>query len=150
MKITLNLEDVWDEDTYLDDALVSSIKFSVIQEMKKNIQDDVDKKVTEIATQVIKDRLTGLIEEKISELIDVGKITVSGKQIPLTEHITNLFSKDHGWSQANQKIEHIAKEFGAELKLQYNNVFANRIVHNLKEQGFLKDELVSILLEDKR
>jgi len=61
-----------------------------------------------------------------------------------------LFFKNTGWNNPERVLKAIAMEFGKELKLQYNNMFANKIVQNMKEQGLLKDEVVQILLSDNK
>jgi hypothetical protein len=85
----------------------------------------------------------------LSDLVATGVLVRKGEEITMIEHLKSVFHNHHGWNSPDKKMEAIANKFGKELKLQYNNAFANKIVSNMKEQGLLKDEVVQILLEGK-
>lgn len=150
MKFTIDIEEFWaEDDENLSEALQNNVKYSVINTILSKIQDQVDRQITDKALEIIDSRLEEIIDTRIAEVVDTETIRRYGEEIPIVDHIKKIFQDNTGWNNADAKIARVAKEFGEELKLQYNNAFANKIVQNMKEQGLLKDEVVSILLEDK-
>jgi len=149
VKFSIEIDEFWLEDEDLSEALQAHIKRSVVTEISDNIKEEVETKITEKVTEVINDKVAQIIDSTLTDLIATGTILKNKESISIVSHVKDLFMRNSGWSNANSHIERIAKRFGEELKLQYNNVFANRIVQNMKEQGLLKDEVVKILLEDK-
>ena len=152
MKFTIELEDFYtDEDD--SDSLEASLKKHIITDVTHKIQasikDKVDKQITEKVGAIVEEKIIAAIDGKLSELIDTGMIRRNGKDISIVDFVKDEFQRTHGWSNPQSQIEKIAKRFGEELKLQYNNAFANKIVMNMKEQGLLKDEVVQILLGGK-
>ena len=100
-------------------------------------------------TETMNEKTSLIIDSTISDFIATGTIISGKSEVPLKAHLRRIFDNHHGWNSTDDKMKKIAKSFGDELKLQYNNVFANKIVQNMKEQGLLKDEVVQILLSDK-
>ena len=151
MKFTVDLEDFWlDEDASdIETELKNHIINSVVFQIGASIKEKVDTQISKTVNEVIERKLTTIIDDKLSDLIDIGTITRNRKEISIVDHVKEVFEDNNGWGSADKKIERIAKEFGHELKLQYNNAFANKIVMNMKEQGLLKDEVVQILLSPK-
>ena len=148
MQFKIDLEDFWlEEDDNIEDALKSHIINSVTHKIIQSIQVKVDAQIAKRVNEVISEKLDKVIDDQLDKLIDAGVITYQREEISIVDHIKNLFLQSSGWSQPNTKIEKVAKAFGNELKLQYNNAFANKIVQNMKEQGLLRDDVVQILLE---
>ena len=146
MKFTVELEEFWLDEEELSSTLTSVIKRDVISQVSKSIEDKVEKQITEKVTECINEKLNPLIDNTLSDLIATGTLTINRQEITTVEHIKNLFMKNSGWNNPTRQMESIAKKFGEELKLQYNNMFATKIVDNMKKQGLLKDEVVQILL----
>ena len=151
MKFTIETNDFWlDEESELEPALKAHIIHNVISKITKDIEGKVQKEVSLKAQSLIADKLSSVIDNKLSELLTTGIISVSGKEVPIETHLKELFEKSHGWSNPSAKIQEFAKKFGESMKTQYNAVFANQIVVSMKEQGFLKDEVVNLLLTEKK
>jgi hypothetical protein len=151
MKFTIEVNDFWlDEGADLEPALQKHIVREVVSTITKSIQDKVDMQITMQVEKALNARLAFVISERISELIEAGTIMKNGKAVPLVDHIEELFHTNHGWNNPEEKMKKIAKDFGEQLKLQYNAMFANHIVQGLKTQGLLKDEVVKLLLEGKK
>lgn len=150
MKFTVEIEGFWLEEEELTAELSAAIKRDVVQQISKSIEDKIDKQITTSVTECIEHKLTAIIDSTLTDLIATGIIKKNGADITIVEHIKQMFQQNTGWNRANDQIQKIAKAFGQELKLQYNNMFANQIVQNMKEQGLLKDEVVQILLEPKK
>lgn len=149
MKFVIEVEEFWLDGEELEDALVSHIKHEVVSQISSSVKNDVEKQITSQIDVLIKDKISLIIDSTLTDLIATGTITKNRKEIPIKAHIKDMFQNSSGWSNPNQQIERIAKKFGQELKLQYNNAFANQIVLNMKQQGFLKNDVVKILLGDK-
>jgi hypothetical protein len=147
MKFTVEVDDFWIEEDELSSALSADIKRNVVQQISKSIEDKVEEQITKKVTARINEKIEPLIDQTLSDLIEIGVIEHNRVEISIVQHVKNLFMKHNGWASPDRKLEAIAKKFGQELKLQYNNAFASKIVSNMKEQGLLKDEVVQILLE---
>jgi len=148
MKFTIEVDDFWIEEEELSEALETHVTRDVVHQITKNIESKIDQQITEKVTAFIDNRLAILIDKKLSDLIDVGVITRNREEISIIKHIENRFKDSSGWGTPDAKIDAVAKKFGEEMKLQYNTVFASRIVENMKKQGFLKDDVTRILLEE--
>lgn len=150
MKLAIELEDFWmDEDSGdIEAELKEYVVREVAGKIQKSIREKVEEQITKKVQEIIEFKLGTIIDEKISQVIDSETIKPRRcNEIKIVDHVKNLFETHHGWGNADEKIKRIAKEFGEELKHQYNNAFANKIVQNMKEQGLLKDEVVQILLK---
>lgn len=146
MKFTIDVDDFWLDERELEEGLTSHIKRSVIAQISKNIKSQVEKKITEKINEAIKNKIDLIIDATLTDLIATGIIIKNKQEITIEENIKNVFLNSSGWSNPNQHIDRIAEKFGKELKLQYNNAFANQIVLNMKKQGFLKNDVVKVLL----
>ena len=146
MKFTIEVEDFWLDEEDLNEALAAHIKITVVNQIAISIKDTVEKQITEKINAVIKDKIALIIDSKLNDLVATGVIIKNRKEITIEQNIKDVFQANSGWSNPNQQIETIAKKFGQELKLQYNNAFANQIVLKMKEQGFLKNDVVKVLL----
>ena len=146
MKFTIEVEEFWLEEEEINDVLSSHIKNSVVFQISESIKDKVEKQITSKVDEVVEDKLSLIIDEKLTDLINTEEIIKNGKMISIEEHIKNVFQNNSGWNNPNVHIDRIAKKFGEELKIQYNNAFANQIVLNMKKQGFLKNDVVKVLL----
>ena len=130
--------------------LLEEVKSSITRELTRTVQgtlkDSVDKLLSERITPQVKLLVDARVSSALDGLIDAGEITISGSQVSIEQHIKNVFMNHHGWNNPTEQIAKIAKAFGAEMKLQYNNCFAMNIVKNLSEQGLLNDDVAKALL----
>lgn len=150
MKFIVELDDFWmgDDDELerkLKSYIISSVYTQISNSIKNNVEEQISKKILDITNR----KLNHIIDTKLSECLARQTIVVNHKEITIEENVRNIFQNNANWNYPTATLEAIAKNFVAELKLQYNNMFANRIVQNMKEQGLLKDEVVQILLSDK-
>lgn len=149
MKFTVEVDDFWlDEDEDLAEGLASHIKRDVVDQISKNVKKQTEDQITTKIKEVIDEKIALVIDSTLTDLIAVGTIKVYGTEMSIVDHIKDLFQESNRWKNPSEQIEVIAKEFTDELRKQYNMVFANQIVVKMKEQGFLKDDLVQILLKD--
>lgn len=148
MKFTVEVEDFWLEEEQLSDALCSRVKSDVVIEITKNIEELTKRQITEKINEVMNKKISLVIDNVLTDLVATGIITVNRQEISIEDYIKKVFMENHGWGNPREQIAKIAKSFTAELKKQYDMVFANEIVVKMKEQGFLKDDLVQVLLKD--
>lgn len=149
MKFTVEVEDFWLEEEELTETLQGHIKHEVVREISASIKDKVEQKITEKIKDTIDQKISLIIDTVLTDLVTTGVIVRNGSEISIADHVKNLFQGNNRWSNVDQQMERIAKKFGEELKLQYNNIFAAKIVSNMRAQGFLKDDVAQMLLEDK-
>ena len=154
MKFTIEVDDFWLGEAELEPALKRFIVNDVVEKITKSIQDKVDKQITEKVNEIANSRLSYMINDRIKELLETG-ILVTGtgsnrKDIKFIDHINNLFNSHHGWHRPDEVLQKIAKAFGEELKAQYNNIFAAKIVQNMREQGMLREDVAQLLLNGKK
>lgn len=152
--ITIDLEDTLsdmfcDESTDIEDALKGEIINSVVREVLPRMKENIDKKIGDRINEIIKNRVDSTVEATLNKAIDDGVISINGRGTTVKEHIQDLFTNHRGWNNPEDRIVKVSKEFASELKLQYNNVFAMKIVSNMKEQGLLKDDVALMLTEKK-
>ena len=151
VKITFDLEDFWleAEDGSLEDALRDHITRSVVFEIRNSIKDKINTEITKVVLAQVQESLVDTIEEQLGECIETGVINHHGNDIKITDHVKKMFEDNNSWHSPDKKLQSLAKDFAIDFKSQYNAVFANKIVQNMKEQGLLKSEVVQILLEGK-
>lgn len=148
MKFTVEVEDFWLEEEELTEALSSHIKSEVVHKISASIKEKTDKQITEKIKEAIDKKIELVIDSTLTDLIATGLIMRNGKEVSIIDHIKSVFQNNNTWSSPNVQIAKIAKAFTVELKAQYDMVFANQIVVKMKEQGFLKDDLVQVLLKE--
>jgi len=147
MEFKIEIDDFYlDEDDDIEAALKSFIISDVVHKITKNIENKVEEQIAKKVAEIVEEKLVHVIDIKLTELIACGMITRHRQEISIIDYVKDTFQSSNGWGNPQKQIERIAKDFGEELKLQYNNAFANKIVQNMKEQGLLKDEVVQILL----
>ena len=157
MKINfeLDMEDLindmlCDESRDIEEAIKGEIIGKTIRTILPTIEKQVNEQIFKRVDGVITERIESAVESAISKTIDSGTIVNRGRTITMEDHIRDVFNSHSSWNNPRKKLETIAKKFGEELRLQYNAAFATRIVANMKDQGLLKDDVVKILLEDKK
>ena len=149
MKFTIEVEDFWMEEEELTEALQSHVKSSVVREISASIKDKVEAQITKRVIEVVEQKTSLVIDAALTDLIATGVMTRNREEISIRAYVKELFERNTGWSSPKEQIAKLAKEFGAEMKAQYNAVFASNVVQGLKEQGLLKDDVVNMLLEKK-
>lgn len=150
MKFTVEVEDFWLEEEELKEALVSRIKRDVVFQILESVKKQTESQIKIKLQEVIKQKIDLVIDSTLTDMVAAGTIIDYGKEISIVDHVKNVFQDNNTWSDPTRQIASIAQDFTEELKKQYNVVFANNIVQKMKEQGFLKDDLVQVLLTGKK
>ena len=151
MIFKIELDDFWmDEDDNIESSLKTYIISDVVRTIKKSIEDKINEQIVEKVDEAMDKQLGIVINSTLAELMSTKIITVNKEQVTIEDHLKDIFEKNIGWRNPAEQIKQFAKKFGENMKVQYNAAFANQIVVNMKEQGFLKDDVTKILLEGKR
>lgn len=154
MKFTIELSDFYlDEENDLESAL----KDHIIKSCVKKISADLKSKIDECIINEIKKQVEGSLCTKISsfvsECIDNDKI--KGRYTGDPEMTLKEWVKLQYTSTAKEKapidstIEKLAKQFGEELKKRYDLLFASQLVAKMKDSGFIKEEVIQLLLNQQ-
>jgi polyhydroxyalkanoate synthesis regulator phasin len=151
IEIKINLDDVIhdmfeDESSDLTEQVKHEITRNVVRSVTEKIQLSLDKLLSEKITPQVNESINVRANAAIDDLIEKGEMTYRQNKISIVDYIKNRFEEGSGWGSPDAKIAEIAKKFGAEMKLQYNNVFAMNIVKNLAEQGLLNEDVAKALL----
>jgi benzoyl-CoA reductase/2-hydroxyglutaryl-CoA dehydratase subunit BcrC/BadD/HgdB len=151
MKFTIDIEEFWLDEEELSDALQRDITHSVVHTITGNIKDQVEELITKKVTKTIEEKVTIVIDKALTDLIETGTLQKKNRDpISLVDHVVSMFNDNHGWSSPENQMKQIAERFGNELKARYDNIFAAKIVDNMKQQGLLKADVVQILLEGEK
>jgi hypothetical protein len=149
MKFTIEVDDFWLDEEELTEALEAHVKRDVVSQISASIKDKVETQIAKKVTETINAKLEVLIDVHLGNLIESNVIIKNSKEIPIAEHIKNLFMNDRGWQSVDDKIRSYSKQFSSEMKLQFDAAFATKVVMNMKEQGLLKNDVVKMLLNEK-
>ena len=147
MKFIVEISDFWIDEGDLRQALKDEIQRDIVLQISKGVRDDAKNEIKIKVEEIIKDKVSETIDSVLLELVEKETILVNKEEVTISQHLKNIFTKNHGWSNPSSAMKQIAEQFGDSLKVQYNNIFANKIVQNMKEQGFLKDDIAQLLLE---
>lgn len=150
MKLLIELTDFYIEDGELNDCLVQAIKRDVVAQIRAQIKESTEKKIADDVQAAIRDTVQAQINQSISEFVESGVITSSGKEVKIVDHLRAVFVSSNGWNNPSEKLKELAKRFGEELKQQYNAIFATKIVMSMRDQGFLKEDVAQMLLGEKK
>ena len=152
MKFKIEVDDFWMDS---GSELAPELKTYIINEVVNNIYKKIEKKVEEQINLEVKRMVVDTLYNKtsliISKVIKTEKVKgrYSGDpMVTIEEHIKEKFLNDSGWSNPNEVIKGLAKEFAAELKQRYDIAFATHIVAKINEQGLLKEEIAKLLIEN--
>ena len=141
------VEDMQSNERYdLSEAIKSQISYAVAQKVSSMAQASVEKLLSERITPQVNQIVEAKVSSALDHLIAVGELNIRGNTTSIKEYVENCFMNNTGWSSPSKQIEKIAKEFGNEMKMQYNNIFAMNIVKNLSEQGLLNEDVAKALL----
>lgn len=151
IKVEVDLQDLVEdmfsnESCDLLECVKSEITRSVVRHISEQAKASVEKLIFERVNPQVQMAIDARVSETLDKLIGDGHLVIRGELVRFDEHIRDLFTKNTGWNNPAKQIEQIAKSFGEQMKLQYNNIFAMNIVRNLSEQGLLNDDVAKALL----
>lgn len=165
MKIEIDLQDLindlvsdsheYDEDgTYyngieLNDAIKGSIQNSVINILLPKMKDSIELGITNKIDAIINERVNSTVDKTLQSMLEDENFKFSARRFDGTikDYIKEKFESSANWNNPRTALDEIAKQYAQEMKSQYNNIFAARVVDNMREQGLLKDDFAKLLTE---
>lgn len=150
MKFTIEIEDFYLDEEELSEALSSHIKREVVNQISESIKGKVEAAITAKVSEAMNEKLVSVIDSALTDCIATGTIIVNREPVAITAHLKNIFQSNTGWNNPADKMTTLAKKFGEDLKIQYNNIFATKIVMTMHQQGFLKDDMAKVLLGEAK
>lgn len=149
MKFTVDISDEWIEENELSESVREAIIRKLSHDIKAMVIEKIDKEVKTAVLDFVEAEMKGIISGHLSEFVEEGVLIRDGKQVPTHDYLRAIFSSHSGWNNPDEVIASLAKKFGTELKARYDAAFANQIVVKMHENGFLKDDVVRLLLAGK-
>jgi len=165
MKIEIDLQDLinnlvedsheYDEDgTYyngieLNEAIKGSIKNSVINELLPKMKESIEAGITKKVDDIITERVNTNVDKTLHNILEDENFKFSSRRFDGTikDYIKQKFEDSGNWNNPREALDQIAKKYAQEMKSQYNNIFAARVVDNMREQGLLIDDFSKLLTE---
>jgi hypothetical protein len=151
MKFTIELEDFYMEEGDLESNLKQHIITSVVQKIRKELEQKIDDGVTKEVKAQVEQTLYRKISAYVSECITNDKIKgrySNDPDITLQEWVKQQFqSKAQEKAPVDSKIQDLANRFAEEMKKRFDLLFASQLVAKLSEGGLLKEDAVKLLLE---
>lgn len=154
MKFTIELSDFYlDEKNDLESALKDHIIKSCVQKISADLKSKIDECIINEIKKQVEVGLRTKISSFVSECIDNDKI--KGRYTGDPEMTLKEWVKLQYTSTAKEKapidstIEKLAKQFGEELKKRYDLLFASQLVAKMKDSGFIKEEVIQLLLNQQ-
>jgi len=151
MKFIIELSDFYlDEENDLESALKDHIIKSCVQKISTDLKSQIDECIINEVKKQVEVGLRTKISSFVSECIDNDKI--KGRYTGDPEMTLKEWVKLQYTSTAKEKapldstIEKLAKQFGEELKKRYDLLFASQLVAKMKDSGFIKEEVIQLLL----
>jgi hypothetical protein len=154
MKITIDISDFYlDEEQDLEPALKKTIIHQAVTkitaDLKAKIEDGVNKEVKAQVEQTLYRKIGTFVAECIAnDKIKDGYH--NSPEITLQEWVKKQFTRNsYDKAPVDELIKKLAANFGDEMKKRYDLLFASQLVVKMKESGFIKEEAIALLLENK-
>lgn len=156
LKVTVDLDDCmigdyYDEGSFtlseliqreITNKVVSRIKELILDKYYDKIQEDVEKKISEMTEKILEDFKNS--NEKFTYRPKYCKDPV---ETTFKEFVVKYFTESVERSHVSENIERFAKKCVEELKNRYDLAFASLIVKNMKEQKLLADDRLAELIK---
>lgn len=164
MKIEIDLEDLindlvgnsLEQDEYgsatcdnidLSEAIKGHITSSVINKLLPKMKASIETGITNKIDNIINERVNTTVDKTLKNILEDENFKFKNNRFngTIKDYIQKQFEDSRNWGSPREALDQIAKEYAQEMKLQYNNIFAARVVDNMREQGLLKDDFAKLL-----
>lgn len=155
MKIEVNISEFYlNEDQSIEEGLAEYIKKDVIKQISEKIKIQVDNEITSYIIKNTEETLKTKISEAVIDNIKNGKTKSkknSNELVSIEEYVRECY-ENHGsaWTSFESVIKKVASDFSTEIKKRYDLLFASQIVIKMGENGLLKNEDISKLIDFKK
>jgi len=154
MKFTIEVDDFYIEEGDLESNLKSHIITSCVHKITTDLKQKIDDGVSKEIKAQVEQTLYRKIGMFVTECIANDKIKgyySSDPQITLQEWVKTQFTETaRQKAPVDDTIRKLAVAFGDEMKKRYDLLFASQLVAKMKESGFIKEEAIALLLENKK
>jgi len=154
MKFTIEVSDFYlDEEQDLEPALkkhiIHEVVTSINKSIKSKIEEGVDKEVKSQVEQSLYRKIGKLVEEVIASDKIKGRYS-NDPEFTLQEYVKKQFTDTaRDKAPVDDIIKKLAVQFGDEMKKRYDLLFASQLVAKMKDSGFIKEEVVQLLLNQQ-
>ena len=151
MKFTVEVEEFYLEEGELAAELKHQIKNDVIKQIRDNVKKQVDDFMNDYVIKELDSELKTRVKIQIDEFVATGKVKgkYSGDSTrSFAEWIADNIREDK--SALDNAIKKIAASHVEELIKRYDLLFATQLITKIKDQGFLKEDAVKLLLTDEQ
>lgn len=127
------------------EAIIAGISSQIISEVKSKSLDDAKNKAKEVAGQFVDGELQGILTRKLrSGELNTRRNGFQSYDALIEDHIKRFDIE----GLINKHIDIKTKEFAAEMRVRYDNVFAAKVVQGLNDQKMLDPNIAKLLLGD--
>lgn len=153
MKFVIEVDDFYMEDGDLESKLknhiITSCVHQITQKLKEKIEEGVNKEVKAQVEQTLYRKIGTFVSESIANDKIKGHYS-NDPEITLQEWVKKQFTKNAAdKAPVDDVIKKLANQFGEEMKKRYDLLFASQLVAKMKESGFIKEEVIGLLLDNK-
>ena len=150
MKFTIEVEDFYMEEGDLESNLKQHIirdcVHKITTDLKKKIEDGVDKEVKAQVEQTLYRKIGAFVTESIANDKIKGRYSNS-PEITLQEWVKEQFTANAASkAPVDSIIQNLATKFGEEMKKRYDLLFASQLVAKMHESGLIKEDAIKLLL----
>lgn len=153
MKFVIEVDDFYLEEGDLESNLKGHIIASCVQKITSDLKQKIEDGVTKEVKAQVEQTLYRKIGTFVSECIANDKIKgyySSDTELTLQEWVKKQFTQTaREKAPVDENIRKLAVVFGDELKKRYDLLFASQLVAKMKESGFIKEEAIALLLDNK-
>lgn len=155
MKIEIDLKEFWLEEEDIGRTVAETIKRDIVYQVKNEVLQHIREKLSaELSTLILNEynrTLADILQAELTAIIDADNfVTVNGQKLPFKEYILSRLAGQYSrMDYVQNTFDTVAKQFAANMKTQYDQVFATQIVKRIGEQGMLRDDVAKLLLGQK-
>lgn len=127
-------------------SIVRGVSENIVTEINKSAIEDAAKKAKAVTDDFVNKELQGILTRKLR----AGELKTRWNGFKsYDELIEDKLSRFDIESIIEKHINAKTKEFAAEMRVRYDNVFAAKIVQGLNDQKMLDPNIAKLLLGDK-
>ena len=156
LKIEVALDDLWCDtcEESIEESLASSIKSTVIQELRAKYEEETKKRIDLAVVEFVKTKLDFVVSGKMDELLNSADFKVkdsnysSANELSIDDLVEKYVRESLDEGKLVSAINKKMTDYIEGLHERYDMMFAASVVKALNEQKMLKDENVTKLLNE--
>ena len=151
INVTIDLDDLWTDESSISEEISMEIKRKVLDEIWNKLKPAVEDQITRATKNEVEKMYCRKINTFIDEFFETGELKSpknSNEKMTLKEYILYQIQNNTGWNSPNENIKKLAQKFGEEMKNRYDLLFASQLVAKMNENGLLKEDVAKKLLDN--